>query len=63
MGFLKPKVPKAPPAPNPATDPIDTTPPAVSDTMTPGVTSLISTSAQGLKRRASTQRASLIGGG
>jgi len=62
MGFLKPKVPKTPPPPNPAISPIDA---AASEDITgladqPG--SLINTSAQGLKRKPETQRVSLIGG-
>jgi len=60
MSFLKPKVPKAPPAPNPAITATDTEEPV--DTMAPSAMSLISTSARGLRRRASTQRNSLIGG-
>lgn len=63
MGFLKPKIPKPAPAPNPAADPIDTTPSMLTDSLAPSATSLIATSAQGLKKRASTQRSSLIGGG
>jgi hypothetical protein len=62
MSFMKPKVPKAPPAPNAAVSPIEA---AGADPMT-GLAdqpnSLISTSAQGLKRKPSTQRVSLIGG-
>lgn len=63
MSFLKPpKPPTVPPPPTPAANPIiaksDTTP---GDPFTsPG--SLISTSAEGLKRKASTAKVSLIGG-
>lgn len=65
MGFLKPKIPAPDPAPNPATAAMD--PLGAQDTLTPGgsyssALSLINTSSQGLKRRASTQRTSLIGG-
>lgn len=66
MGFLRPKAPPAPPPPpkpaNPAQEPIE--PNREIDIMGGGAqrSSLISTSSQGLKRRASTQRASLIGG-
>lgn len=63
MSFLKPKMPTPTPAPNPAAEPVDITPAPVSDILRPSSTSLISTTAQGLKRKASTQRASLIGGG
>lgn len=65
MGFLSPKVPKPPPAPNPATPAMDAmSPEALLDgSGTYGsARSLISTSSRGLKRRASTQRTSLIGG-
>lgn len=65
MGFLKPKVPTPPPAPNPASAPID----AIGAEGLYGdsgvyssARSLITTSSRGLKRRASTQRTSLIGG-
>lgn len=65
MGFLTPKVPKPPPAPNPATpamDPIGAES-LVGDAGTySSARSLINTSSRGLKRRASTQRTSLIGG-
>lgn len=65
MGFLSPKVPKPTPPPTPANPAI-----AASDAgfnaedigLAPGARSLVSTSNQGLKRRASTQRTSLIGG-
>lgn len=65
MGFLKPKVPTPPPAPNPATPAMD----AIGAEGLTGETgayssarSLINTSSTGLRRRASTQRTSLIGG-
>lgn len=65
MGFLKPKVPTPPPAPTPATPAMD----AMGAESLTGETgayssarSLIATSSTGLKRRASTQRTSLIGG-
>lgn len=61
MGFLKPKVPKAPPPPNPIVNPIDAELPE--EEISPAVGSLITTSARGLRRRATTQRTSLIGGG
>lgn len=65
MGFLKPKVPEAPPPPKPATpaqDPISTSTERDQLDFARNRSSLISTSSQGLKRRASTQRQSLIGG-
>ena len=63
MGFLSPKPPKPVPPPNPASSPIT----AKTDTgglpnIPFGVGSLITTSSSGLKRKASTQRVSLIGG-
>jgi len=62
MSFMRPKVPQAPPAPNAAVSPID----AASRDEMAGLagqpSSLISTSAQGLKRKPMTQRVSLIGG-
>jgi hypothetical protein len=60
MGFMKPKTPKAP---TPANVPV-----LAKDVESPlpdspyGWGSLISTSPSGLKRKASTQRTSLIGG-
>lgn len=65
MGFLKPKIPTPPPEPNPATPAID--PFNAEGNYGPGGTfsaaqSLIHTSSRGLKRRAETQRTSLIGG-
>jgi hypothetical protein len=64
MGFLKPKMPTpvAPPrAPNPASTPTEVKLPE--EQLGAAFGSLISTSARGLRRRASTQRTSLIGGG
>lgn len=63
MSFLKPPKPPTPPAP--ATPP--STPLIAKDSGGPqdtsyGLGSLISTSPSGLKRKASTQRVSLIGG-
>ena len=63
MSFLKPKMPTPTPPATPAAEPVDVTPAPVSDILQPSSTSLITTSEQGLKRKASTQRASLIGGG
>lgn len=65
MGFLKPKIPTPPPAPkpaNPAMDPLDAESLLEDSGVYSGARSLIGTSARGLKRRASTQRTSLIGG-
>jgi hypothetical protein len=61
MGFMKPKVPKAPPPPNPSITAIDAE--LEEEQLAPATGSLISTTARGLTRRASTQRTSLIGGG
>lgn len=63
MGFLSPKTPKIPTPPPPANAPIIArdTPQALPD-IPFGVGSLITTSSQGLKRKATTQRVSLIGG-
>lgn len=60
MGFLSPKAPKPKPPPNPAI-----AAQSGEDSMNPagGYSSLISTTAQGLKRKANTQRTSLLGGG
>lgn len=62
MGFMKPKVATPPPAPNPAMDPLE----AATDFGQSGVysssSSFIGTTSRGLKRRASTERTSLIGG-
>lgn len=66
MGFLKPKVPTAPPAPNPASPAMDAlgAEGLIGDTGAySSARSLINTSSTGLRRRASTQRVSLIGGG
>lgn len=57
--FVNPKVPKPPPAPNMATQAEAGDP---SSGIAPSAASLISTSAQGLKRKAATQKTSLIGG-
>lgn len=58
--FKAPKVPAAPPPPNPSITAYDA---ELEDTgLGPATGSLIATSARGLKRRASVQRTSLIGG-
>ena len=65
MGFLRPKIPTPPPAPkpaNPAMDPLDAEALVGDESAFTSARSLISTSSRGLKRRASTQRTSLIGG-
>lgn len=63
MGFLKPKVPEPTPPANPAQPASSLTGPNAEEIgLAPGARSLIGTSSQGLKRRASTQRTSLIGG-
>lgn len=59
FGGLTPKVPKPPPAPNMATQAEAGDPSAG---IAPSAASLISTSAQGLRRKANTQKTSLIGG-
>lgn len=61
MGFLMPKPPKvvSTPAANPAVQADSTADTSSSTTSNPG--SLISTSAQGLTRKARTQKPSLIG--
>lgn len=62
MGFLKPpKVATAPPPPNPAITAIDAE--LEEEQLAPATGSLIATAARGLRRRASVQRTSLIGGG
>lgn len=61
MGLFKPKVPKPPAAPNTAIAASDDS--TMSQPLMPAAESLINTSSQGLKRRATTQRGSLIGGG
>lgn len=65
MGFLKPKIPTPPPTPNPATpamDPMGAEGLLAQEGVYSSARSLITTSSRGLKRRASTQRTSLIGG-
>ncbi len=62
MSFLAPKAPKVDPAANPAIAASEAGPNAEEIGLAPGARSLISTSSMGLKRRASTQRSSLIGG-
>lgn len=62
MGFMRPKVPTPPPAPNAAVSPIIAGSQEDMTGLTGTPSSLISTSAQGLKRKPSTQRTSLIGG-
>lgn len=65
MGFLKPKIPAPPPVPSPATpamDPLDAEAFINKEGAYSSARSLIGTSSRGLKRRASTQRTSLIGG-
>lgn len=67
MGFMKPKikVTQAPPAPNPANpamDALEGEDPFTNLDTYASARSLINTSSRGLKRRASTQRTSLIGG-
>lgn len=66
MGFLAPKPPKIPPAakpPTPASNPIFAKDPLFpANNNAYGLGSLITTSSSGLKRKASTQRTSLIGG-
>lgn len=64
MGFLKPKIPTAPPPANPAMPAIS---PTSMDDFNAGAGmgshgSLVSSGVRGLVRRASTQRTSLIGG-
>jgi hypothetical protein len=65
MGFLAPKPPKVPaPAkpPTPASNPIFAKDDVDAGLGAYGPGSLITTSSSGLKRKASTQRTSLIGG-
>lgn len=65
MGFLRPKVATPPAAPNPASpamDPLGAGAPLGENGVYGSAHSLISTSSRGLRRRASTQRTSLIGG-
>lgn len=65
MSFMAPKIPKPVAPPNPASPAMDAT--GAEGLLAPGdsysmARSLINTSSQGLRRRASTQRTSLIGG-
>jgi len=62
MSFMKPKIPKTPPPANPAISPIEADAANDGDSLAQQSNSLISTSAQGLKRKPETQRVSLIGG-
>lgn len=62
MGFLRPRVPTAPPAPNAAVSPIEAAAATPETGLVGSPSSLISTSAQGLRRKPQTQRTSLIGG-
>lgn len=62
MGFMKPKAPKPPPPPpNPAITAIDAELPE--EELSPMAGSLITTGMRGLRKRASTIRGSLLGGG
>ena len=61
MGFFK-KPPKPPPPPNTPQNAMYTAPADLTSMPAFGQGSLITTSSQGLKRKASTQRTSLIGG-
>jgi len=62
MGFLSPSIPKPPPTPN---TPVaaDATQSGVSGSATNNLAALMSANLAGLKRKANTQRTSLIGGG
>ena len=66
MGFLKPKAPKVAPAPLPphlATQPLDAKSFSGGPNEVAGLAgSLISTSTRGLRRKADTERTSLLGG-
>jgi len=63
MGFLSaPKIPDIPPAATPASPAIKPPEETTSTGTAPSAASLISTSVNGLRRRATTQRTSLIGG-
>ena len=62
MSFMKPKIPETPPPANPAVSPIEANADDSGDSLAQQSNSLISTSAQGLKRKPETQRVSLIGG-
>lgn len=59
MGFLAPKAPKVVQAANPAVQANANDPATTSSTVAPG--SMITTSSQGLTRKAKTQKPSLIG--
>ncbi len=62
MSFLKPKVPEPAAQANPASAPLSAPGTGSGTGTAPVAASLISTSVSGLKRRAETQRTSLIGG-
>ena len=65
MGFLRPKIPTPPPPPNTATaalDPFSAEGLMGNEGVYSSARSLINTSSRGLKRKAQTQRTSLIGG-
>ena len=62
MGFLSQSLPKPPPPPNQAQAPLTPPAPDSKGGLRPGSASLISTSTEGLKRKADTQRTSLLGG-
>lgn len=62
MSFMRPKVPAAPPPPNAAVSPIVASSTSEESGLVNAPSSLISTSSQGLKRKPSTQRTTLIGG-
>lgn len=62
MAFMRPKVPTAPAPANAAVSPIQASSGMDNSDAMSGPSSLISTSAQGLKRKPETQRTSLIGG-
>lgn len=62
MGFLTPKVPKQDPPPNPQIAAVDADSADPTAGLASRANSLIGTAAKGLKRKASTQRTSLIGG-
>ena len=64
MGFLTPKTPKPVPPANPPSQPIRVPAGTIDNSLDFGAnpSSLISTSPSGLKRKAQTQKISLIGG-
>lgn len=64
MGFLTPKAPKVVKAPPPAIPAVaaSTTPPDTPETGILAPSSLVSTTPQGLTRKAETRRTSLLGG-